>query len=633
MVLRYWGFAGIRPTDFEHLVSNERGGMTADALAAEIRGFGWDVFPFPATAGEVRRHLGLGRPVISLLEVAPGRFHYVVLVGVAGERIIAHDPAGRPFELFDETGLAARWDATGGLSLLLLPPRGHPLNARAADAPARRRADAAPGPTRRCRADYDRAVAAAGAGRLREAERLLRGSDCAGSPVFRRELAGVELRRGDATAAIELAEQALAETPDDAHAARTLATALFVAERRDEALGAWNRAGEPTVDLVRIEGLRRTRYRPAARAMGLNGGDILTPRRLDLAQRRLADLPAAAVTRVEFAPTGGGRADVLAGVAERRGLTSDLLALGGLAVRAAIYRELAVTAVSPLGAGETWSAAWRWWKNRPGVRFRLDTPAEIGPPATWSVVAGWERESYALDPAPASGTETGPAIGTTPEERSVGRLEITGWLEPFLRAGGRLGYARWVDRGGFLSAGASAEIRTTGDHLSVELDGDGWLPAGGNDGFWTASAGIRATTNPRPEGLVALGRAYVRAAGSDAPATLWPGAGGGVARPDLLRAHSLLDDGRMAGKAFDRRLAGGGVEIVRWLSIATGVRLAPAAFLDVARAWGDRPSVFLADAGGGVRLTGVGGGPVLRLDVAFGLSDDDWAISAALSPR
>ncbi|MGD8495509.1 MAG: hypothetical protein PVF05_04915, partial [Gemmatimonadales bacterium] len=411
----------------------------------------------------------------------------------------------------------------------------------------------------------------------------------------------------------------LAVRPDDEHAARTLATALYVRDRPDEALDAWNRADEPTVDLVRIAGLDRVDYRPAARLIGLEGGELLTARRLALARRRLASMPAAALSRAAYAPTGGGRADVVAAVVERPGLPDAPVPLAATTLRAAIRREIALSATSPLGRGETWTGAWRWWKQRPAVSFELSTPADVGPPAVWTLAAGWERETYGL-----AGDPSDPRPRT---ERAGVRLDGSWWITPALRAAPRVGYDRWRDAGGALRGGAALETRAAADRLRLVVEADHWFGLGGGPSFAAAGAGVEASTRAAPDGLVATARAYVRTAGAGAPRTEWPGAGTGVARDELLRAHPLLDGGVLSGPAFDRHLAGGGLEIVRWLPVGSVLRIGPAGFVDAARAWGERSGDSWIDAGLGVRVTTSGGGPVLRLDAAAGLSDDEWALS------
>ncbi|MFW6084348.1 MAG: hypothetical protein ACODAA_03970, partial [Gemmatimonadota bacterium] len=301
-------------------------------------------------------------------------------------------------------------------------------------------------------------------------------------------------------------------------------------------------------------------------------------------------------------------------------------------LRAAVHREISLTAVSPLGRGESWHAAWRWWRNRPTVRFGVSAPAEIGRPAVIRVEATGERETHASVPDAATSGE---------EERASAAIEWSSWFAPAFRATLRGSFDRWRNPGSatgedpdlatpseaYLRAGATGELRLAGDRLRFVAGTDRWAPLGAGAAFGTASVRVEAISRTRPEGVVVSGRLYLRTASREAPRTVWPGAGTGIARPELLRAHPLLEDGVIDGRAFDRRLGGGGIELTRWLPTGGVLRVGGAAFLDAARAWSEGPGVSLADAGIGLRLTTAGGGPTLRLDLATGLSDDEWALS------
>ena len=62
------------------------------------------------------------------------------------------------------------------------------------------------------------------------------------------------------TEAIATATEATRRAPESATAWRVLATGLFLADRPEPALAAWNEAGDLRLDTVKIDGLRRTRY-------------------------------------------------------------------------------------------------------------------------------------------------------------------------------------------------------------------------------------------------------------------------------------------------------------------------------------------------------------------------------------
>ena len=151
----------------------------------------------------------------------------------------------------------------------------------------------------------------------------------------------------------------------------------------------------------------------------------------------------------------------------------------------------------------------------------------------------------------------------------------------------------------------------------------------GSFGSWTIGVAAEGRSRVRNEGTVVLGGVGFDTTGTEAPLALWPGAGTGDARAALLRAHPLLDGGRVTGPLFGRRLLHGTAEARRWLKpVMKIVRIAPALFVDVAsasqrlqpgRAWH-------TDVGAGVRIA-LPGSRVLRLDVAKGLRDGSTAFS------
>ena len=628
MVLRYWGMENVLPTDFSPLVSPALGGMRARDLAANLTDLGWDPILFTGRFDEIRRHIRLGRPVITLIEVAGGRFHYVVVTGEADGRLVIHDPAISPFRLMSRDDLEQAWKRTGSLSLLVLPPLDTGPNVRVPEDDSESGRQVAPV----CRPTLSEAIELVRLEQLDQAATVLSQGACATEPVFRRELAGIRLRQHDLDAAMRLSLEALEADPSDAHAAETLATALYLDDVPGEALDAWNRVGKPTLDLIRIAGLVRTAHRPVERLMGLRGGDLLTRRSLALARRRLADLPAAAASRVVYSPTGGGRADVVAGIAERQGLPTTMIPLAVTGLRAALQREVALTAVSTFGGGETWSAAWRWWDHRPRVAFAFAGPAEFGPPATWSVSAVWEEESFRPDLVGAmTGAQATDPADAAParivDEHSGGVLGSSIWLEPWLRARLRAGFERWDGRGSFIRSGAGFDIRAGGDRVALATSLDAWLSTDGRPGFGRISADAAFKSRDRLQGLVLTLTAGVEAVDQDSPPTLWPGAGTGFARQNLLRAHPLLNDGVISGPAFDRHLATGGAEFVYWFDLGSGFLMGGAGFLDFARSWGVRKADSFTDAGVGLRLGTSAREAVLRIDVATGLDDDEFAVS------
>jgi hypothetical protein len=122
----------------------------------------------------------------------------------------------------------------------------------------------------------------------------------------------------------------------------------------------------------------------------------------------------------------------------------------------------------------------------------------------------------------------------------------------------------------------------------------------------------------------------VNAAGRQAPFALWHGAGTGPRADALLRAHPVLDGGRVDRAVFGRRLLHAGVEWRRWLAPVRRVaRIAPAIFIDAGRALDGAPFSdprAHVDVGAGIRFVLPGAG-VVGIDLGRGLRDGEMALS------
>jgi hypothetical protein len=135
---------------------------------------------------------------------------------------------------------------------------------------------------------------------------------------------------------------------------------------------------------------------------------------------------------------------------------------------------------------------------------------------------------------------------------------------------------------------------------------------------------------------------YRAAAGAEqvsdaAPLTLWSGAGEGVARGPLLRAHPLLDNGIVdtsAASVFGRSVQYGNVELQRWFERPAIVKIGLALFADLARATRTvipGQNVGQTDLGAGLRVRLPGAEHVLRIDLARGLRDGASALTVGWS--
>jgi predicted double-glycine peptidase len=123
MVFRYWGDGQADPNQFAPLLDRAAGGLATGVLAKAIEDRGWRVVRFTGSIESVADLLRDGRPVIVLLKVRNGRFHYVVVVGTIDTRIVVHDPARGPSRSVPIRKFLDAWEAAGFWALLVLPGR------------------------------------------------------------------------------------------------------------------------------------------------------------------------------------------------------------------------------------------------------------------------------------------------------------------------------------------------------------------------------------------------------------------------------------------------------------------------------------------------------------------------------
>jgi hypothetical protein len=609
MVMRYWGATGVYAETFAPLIDATGRGIRADDLLTDLRGRGWDARSFRGDRTLVLQRLQAGQPVVALIEDRPGYFHFVVIVAWTNERIVYHDPARAPFRVARDDDFVSAWAKANYWTMLALPPTEGiaPPSRRARDD-----ASAAPAP---CAELVAEGVRAADAGRRTDALEIFETAAglCPGSSAPLREAAGVFALDENWTEAARLAHEAISRDRHDEHAWRILAAAQYVRGDPGAALAAWNAVGEPVIDLVNVSGLDRTRYAAVSAVLGIAPGAVLTTERLAAANTRLSELPAAESARVIYRPIGNGRANVEAVIVERPLLPTSRLEIASAASRLAINRELSASAANLTGGGDLVSFSWRWWERRPRIELSYQAPSRLG---IWEVTAYGEKQSY------------GVAGNETIERRKGGSLTLSRWTDGLTRLDAGVALDTWGSRRRTATLSSSLEQRLLEDRLSVR--GGASLLAG-SFSAWTLHAGAAARTRARHEGIVLTGQGGFDYAAADAPLALWPGAGTGHARDALLRAHPLLDDGRVTGDVFGRRLLHGSAELRRWISpVWKIVRLAPAVFVDVAAA-GKRlqpGAAWHSDVGAGLRIA-MPGSRVLRLDVAKGFRDGSTAFSIA----
>ena len=203
MVERWWGRRGVYAEDYAGLVRPALGGILTAELAPAVRARGWDAAVERGSPELVRRHLREGVPVVTLIQVARDRYHYVVVLGWSEGRVVFHDPAGAPNTILEESRFLARWTGANLWSLVIrpVPPSAAPPPVATSDPVS---LDPMP-----CPPWLDQALDAAAANRLDQAELLLtRASQaCPAEPLVLRELAGVRFKQGRHDSVARLARE------------------------------------------------------------------------------------------------------------------------------------------------------------------------------------------------------------------------------------------------------------------------------------------------------------------------------------------------------------------------------------------------------------------------------------------
>jgi hypothetical protein len=624
MVFRYWGEAHASIDEFGTLVERHAGGaagIAADVLIRAVRDRGWQTTAVGASLDDLRRRIDAGQPVIVLLADRRRFYHYVVVVGVRDRAIVVHDPAWGPFRSIETTVFENLWNAAQRWSMVVLPSASRPVPTISdVVEPSPSHTDDA------CEAMLNEAIATTRARGIGQAETLLEPvrQQCPDFAGPYRELAGVrfvEHRFADAAA---LARDAIARAPDDAYAHDVLGSSLYMLDEPEEALAAWNRAGKPRLDQVSIEGLHHARYQAINEALGLKSNALLTPDAFAQARHRLEELPDRRLSRLSIRPDADGFASLDVAIDERGGRPRDFASWAGHAVAAAVDREMSMAVPGFTGQGEVWSASWRWYQNRPRVAFGFAAPrGAAGLFGAWSVNGSWEAETYT------DGT------GLRRQSHTHAALSISDWMTGTLRYEVSAGADVWDNGQRATSVGGSLERRWLGDRLALSGNTTVWMPIDGGGSFSAAGARLVARS-----GSVARAWAYESAIGAErvsdaAPLSVWPGAGEGRARPTLLRAHPLLDDGAIdvsRATAFGRSIEHANLEVQRWVGWPKLLPVGLAGFVDAARSARriDDAVINYVDVGAGIRIRIPGVGKMLRVDVAHGVSDGANALTIGL---
>ena len=290
------------------------------------------------------------------------------------------------------------------------------------------------------------------------------------------------------------------------------------------------------------------------------------------------------------------------------------LSWAAIGARTAATREMTLGVHSLSHRGERLEARWRFWPHRPAYGVSMSMPA--GRLGLLTLDALSEEQPFTRPDVPVA-------------ERSSARGRLGSWATGSLRWEMRGGLDRWVRQGTFGVAGGGATFEHRG--ARVTLGGDAWL---GEGPFGIGEIAGEWGSSREPRGTVIAARGGVQAVGANAPLDVWAAGDTGHARPTLLRAHPVLEDGRLDVQRLGRLLQHGSLEVQRWRPGPGPLSLGVAGFLDIART-GRRVEgdpFTDADAGLGLRLAIPGQRGLFRVDIAHGLGDGRNAVSVAWQP-
>lgn len=608
MVLRYWGERSITAESFATLVDRSASGIRTDRLVADLARRGWMATGIAGTPETMRAELNQGRPVLTLIEDRPGTYHYIVVVAAHERGVVFHDPARAPNLVMSAPEFDRRWRAADRWMAVVVPGPGTAESGADPDDPP------PPSVITPCDQVVAEGVRLAQANDLEGAGRTL--SAGVACPAAMRELAGVRVLQRRWPEAADLASAAVEADPADAYAWKVLATSRFVQNDRLGALEAWNNVGEPRVDLVRFDGLTRTRHRAVEQLVHAPAGEVLSPAGFVRAGRRLAELPSATSTRLEYMPVPAGLAELRGVVSERPVLPTGRLTLAALGLSAAATREVRLTTGSIVGGGERIELAWRFWRRRPRVALRIEAPAPWG--GVWSALAYAEQQPFNA-PDVARADQTG------------GRLAVSDWLAAQWRWTLTAGVDEWPETGMRGAAGAAIQFVSLDARIDGRVETDLWP---GNRSYATTHANMRARSSTARQGIVYIASGGFETASRPTPMNLWPAGDTGHARAALLRAHPVLDDGRLRVERLGRVFLHGSLEAQRWWLAAGPLRVAAAAFTDLGRTTRRTDSTARGDidVGLGARVVVASIPGIFRADLGKGLRDGATAISLVYEP-
>jgi hypothetical protein len=236
----------------------------------------------------------------------------------------------------------------------------------------------------------------------------------------------------------------------------------------------------------------------------------------------------------------------------------------------------------------------------------------------WGVEADAERQPF-------------DAVQFEPAERLTAKAMLADWGTDAIRWELQGGIEQRNDLGQGGVIGGGLRWVTGGDRIEARGQATTFL---GTSRFAAGELSVAARSRATRVGMVLLGSGSVHAVSAAAPLELWAAGDTGDARQTLVRAHPVLDDGRLRIERLGRLLVSASVEAQRWWALRGPVRVAGALFVDAARTASRvaLPVRHDVDPGVGLRLAVTGVPGVFRVDLAKGLSDGASVLSLTYVP-
>jgi tetratricopeptide (TPR) repeat protein len=643
MVMGYHGRAVAHDEVAFALVEKELRGIRGSRLADFARERGMVAIAFAGDVGLLREHVGRGRPLILALDAGRGRYHDVVAIGFDDRRrrVIVHDPARGPSRAVGLATLARKWKATGNWALLVQPAGEPTADSSGAGQTGRPRNDSAAGRPRND-GSYEALVAEAiAAGRDGEEALAAAALERAIAidphrPEALTERGGLRFLQGRYGEAAEDLRRSLSRR-EDAYARDLLAASLQLDGRELEALAAWNPLGKPTLGALEISGITRTRDEVARREIGIERGDLLTPRALRAARRRLEETGAFDRVTLRTAPAGDGRASLEVALAERHGLGRGVLDVALTTGVNLAWKRLRVRYANLGGTGVGLGGSWRWQENREELAVQVQWPRLLGLPLVarasgfggeqaFTLGSAFDMRRHGLDLSAriVRGDGSVATLGLRARERTFSAFH------PDAPPGRLVGLEAALER---------RVVETRRHRLGLTARGFAALPGLGSDLRYA-----QADAEVRYEGV--LSKVEGRTVERSVLAVRLRAGGGTQGLPvdemyapgispesDLpLRAHPLASDGAIGRNPVGRSVLLGNAEWRQRVLHRPSFDVGLVAFADAARvgrAAVGSASTTLVDAGVGLRLSLLAG-PTLRVDHAWGLRDGNRTLFVGL---